>query len=89
MAGSYIFELEHEGKAYFVDATDEAKSDEFGMGRLMNHSRLQPNVFPRKIVVDGVLKLAFFAGVDMSPRTELLYDYGDRAGEKDCPWLAN
>merc|ERR1712166_510022 len=92
--GSYIYEFIHRSTPHWVDATgyaekDETMFEEFGMGRLINHSCQRPNIFPRRIVIDGVPKIAFFTGREIEAGEELLYDYGDKTAEgyKDCPWL--
>jgi len=82
-----------------IDATRETV--DFGMGRLINHSRKKANVFPRVekcVNNDGMAggngdgkipRLIFYAGRDIEPDEELLYDYGDYShqGLKENPWL--
>jgi len=86
--GSYIFELGCISKIdYWVDATPE--KEDFGMGRLINHSCKKDNIFPRKVIVDKIPRLCFFAGRDLNTDEELFYDYGDKSeqGIAECPWL--
>ena len=60
---------------YFsVDATKETSR----LGRLMNHSRSNPNCIPRVIDTGKDLKIVFFAKKDIPAGTELLFDYGER-----------
>jgi hypothetical protein len=73
-SGSYVFHIGHNG-AHCIDAT--AERAHYGIGRLINHSRVLPNVYPRKVVVDGVPRLVFFSRMIIYPETELLYDYGE------------
>lgn len=75
---------------YFLDkkrCIDATKTDH--VGRLINHSRLRPNIRPKLFVVDGVPRLAFVAIADIAAGTELMFDYGDRSPEtlKTHPWL--
>ena len=63
------------------------------MGRLINHSCIKNNIFPRKVVIgkgdNKVPHLCFFAGRDLDAEEELFYDYGDKTeqGVAECPWL--
>jgi len=66
--GSYIYEFIHRSTPHWVDATgyaekDETMFEEFGMGRLINHSCQRPNIFPRRIVIDGVRLVYLYACV--------------------------
>lgn len=74
------------GHAYrrSVDATKSGR-----IGRLINHSRLQPNLETKLFVVDGVPHLALVATQDILPGVELQYDYGERdpATLAAHPWL--
>ena len=71
--------------SFSVDATKEDKT----VGRLINHSRTKSNVKTKAIEVDGVPKLFFIATSDITPDTELLYDYGDHSKQSHTsfPWL--
>jgi len=95
VTGSYVFELDKRfnNQRCWIDATRE--TPEFGMGRLINHSRKRKNIFPRIVEVwsdslgKRVPRLNFFAGRDIEEDEEVLYDYGDysKAGQQGCPWL--
>jgi len=71
---------------FSVDATAETGR----LGRLLNHSRLNPNCKTRVIEVDGSPRLIIEAARTIEVGEELLYDYGDRDKETlDAhPWLA-
>lgn len=71
---------------FSIDATEDDRS----FGRLINHSRLQPNLQPKAILLDGVARIILVANQDILPGMELLYDYGDRdpASILAHPWLA-
>eukprot|EP00741_Cyanophora_paradoxa_P017549 tig00020996_g16953.t1 len=64
-----------------------------GFGRVINHSRLNPNLCKRVLKVPGVTpglpRLFLFAVRDIEEGEELLIDYGDRDGKsvKNNPWL--
>ena len=84
----YLFEVQHKNKKMYFDAT----TDDGRMGRLINHSKLNPNLERTAKEVDGSddIHLVFFAKKDIYPHNELLYDYGDKSREslKHHPWLA-
>ena len=67
-----------------IDATKEDGS----LGRLINHSKLRPNV-EVKIVSDTRPYLCMFAATGIESGDELLYDYGDRskATVQNFAWL--
>ena len=71
---------------FSIDATTETGR----LGRLVNHSRLQPNCCTKVVMVDKVPRLVLIAKTDIEAGTELLYDYGDRSKESLIahPWLA-
>jgi SET domain-containing protein len=85
--GSYMFFFEHAGVTHCIDATAERR--EYGVGRLINHSCKSPNLVVRKVVVDGVPRLALVALRDVTYGEELLYDYGERDANarKVFAWL--
>jgi histone-lysine N-methyltransferase SETD8 len=60
------------------------------MGRLVNHSRLTPNLQTKVVVFRGTPRLILVAKRDIEPGEELLYDYGDRSKEslEAHPWLS-
>ena len=45
--GSYIFEVQHENQKFCIDAT----KDDGRMGRLINHSRTNPNIRSKTIEI--------------------------------------
>ena len=69
-----------------IDATEETGR----LGRLVNHSRLNPNCKTTVVDVRGVPRLVLVANKMIERGEELLYDYGDRRKEslQDHPWLA-
>ena len=82
---SYMYYFQHNNASFCIDATNESES----LGRLINHSRMHPNLTTRLKVVCGKPRLVFFAKKDIAEGTELLYDYGDRRKivQKFHPWL--
>ena len=70
---------------YSIDATKEDGS----FGRLINHSRTNPNIKSQTIDVDSIPHLIFYAIKDIKPGEELSYDYGDRTATslRSHPWL--
>jgi histone-lysine N-methyltransferase SETD8 len=56
----------------------------------VNHSRLQPNLQTKVVVLKDKPRLILVAKRDIDEGAELLYDYGDRSKEslKAHPWLA-
>ena len=69
-----------------IDATAESGR----LGRLVNHSRIHPNLQTKVVFVEETPRLLLVAKKDIEPGTELLYDYGDRSKESLLchPWLA-
>jgi len=85
--GCYMYYFKTNGKHYCIDATAETGR----LGRLVNHSRLQPNLMTKVIQIDKQPpRLVLIAKYDVEAGTELLYDYGDRSKESLAahPWLA-
>ncbi len=70
-AGCYMFWFRHNGKDMCIDAGVEDGS----LGRLINHSKRNQNILPRKHVSRPVIE--FVALRDILPGEELLYDYGE------------
>jgi len=70
-----------------IDAT---KDRDERLGKLLNHSRLHPNLKPRVVVVAGTPHIVMHAAHDIAAGDELVFDYGDRskASLQRCPWLA-
>jgi len=84
--GSYIFFFNFKGKRFCLDATAESGR----YGRLLNHSRLNPNCKTRLVEFpEGKPRLIIEAKKDIITDEELLYDYGDRSAKalKAHPWL--
>ncbi|KAF1746600.1 hypothetical protein GCK72_023057 [Caenorhabditis remanei] len=75
--GSYMFFFEYLAKKWCVDATAETPYK----GRLVNHSKLRPNLKARAISIDGAVHLILVAKSKIEVGEELLYDYGDRSSE--------
>ena len=68
-------------KVYCYDATD----DDGTYGRLINHSKLNPNIISKVEVIHGI-PYVYFKALDFIPSgTQLLYDYGDRKAK--LGWL--
>jgi len=85
--GFFMYYFEHKGKQYCIDATQESGR----YGRLMNHSRRNPNCMPKVVTLDpDTPRLILVAKQDIQPGTELVYDYGDRSpvSLSANPWLA-
>lgn len=63
-----------------IDSTDERP--EFGLARLINHSRTSPNLIARKFIdKQRQPHIAFLASRDINVGEELAFDYGDRRPE--------
>ena len=71
---------------FSIDATAESGR----LGRLVNHSRVKPNLQTKVVIVNDIPRLILVAKKEIEPGTELLYDYGDRSKESLLchPWLA-
>ena len=61
-----------------IDATE----DDGSLGRLVNDDHRRPNCVMKLVEVDGAPHVCLFALVDMTPCTELRYNYGKGA----YPW---
>nr|ALJ75659.1 SETD8 [Schmidtea mediterranea] len=83
--GSYMFYFRFKDNKYCVDATKESGK----LGRLLNHSKLNPNCYVKVISINDSPRLAIFAKREIEIGEELLYDYGDRDREtlEANPWL--
>eukprot|EP00823_Brevimastigomonas_motovehiculus_P004020 TRINITY_DN2571_c0_g1_i1.p1 TRINITY_DN2571_c0_g1~~TRINITY_DN2571_c0_g1_i1.p1 ORF type:complete len:269 (+),score=33.04 TRINITY_DN2571_c0_g1_i1:16-822(+) len=87
-ADCFMFYFKHNGKPMCIDAT-EGKT-QYGLGRLINHSKHHANLSPRKIIdSSGHPHIAFFACRQIDPHTELLFNYNDTRPEalQSFPWL--
>jgi len=84
--GCYMYYFKHKGKQYCIDATAESGR----YGRLLNHSRQNPNCVTKVVMLGDTPRLILVARQDIQPGTELLYDYGDRSKDSLAahPWLA-
>ena len=81
-----MYYFSHNEKKYCIDATAESEK----LGRLINHSKSDPNCFSKLIVIDDHPHLFFIAGRNINIGEEFLYDYGDRSKKSviNNPWLA-
>ena len=61
-----------------VFSSIDATAENGRLGRLVNHSKLNPNCFTKVIWTDKP-RLVLMAKCDIQPGTEVLYDYGDRS----------
>jgi len=68
-----------------IDATEESAH----LGRLINHSKLNPNLRVQIITVEERPRLVFVAKRDIAENEELLFDYNDRRKHiiNSNPWL--
>ena len=60
-------------------------------GRLVNHSKLRPNLKPIKHVYNNKPRIMFKAIRQIEVGSELLYDYGETCRETIAalPWMEN
>ena len=81
----YMYFFRYFDKTYCIDASVETCR----FGRLINHSRLNPNLKPKIVTVSAYPRLIFIAKHDIVPGTELLYDYAEKRKEVIAanPWL--
>jgi len=82
--GSHMLQFKMNDKTYWIDATEESAYK----ARLINHSRKNPNIKPKSILV-GKPRVVFVAIHDIDAGVELLFDYGDRSPSNilENPWL--
>ena len=68
-----------------VDATADNKRH----GRLLNHSKTNPNVVTKMVILDNLPYLCLVAGRSICKGEQLEYDYGDRSkmSIQSHPWL--
>eukprot|EP00921_Rhytidocystis_pertsovi_P021784 GHVQ01034815.1.p1 GENE.GHVQ01034815.1~~GHVQ01034815.1.p1 ORF type:complete len:405 (+),score=65.60 GHVQ01034815.1:647-1861(+) len=85
--GSFMFYFKHMQKNYCIDSTEELA--DYGVARLINHSRRRNNLIAKTLVIDEVPRLCFIAKRNMEEGEELLVDYGERDPEviRKNPWL--
>jgi len=83
--GCYMYYFKYQDAQYCVDGTAESGR----LGRLLNHSCVQPNLLTKVVSLDDQPRLILVAKHDIAQGTELVYDYGDRDKEtiKAHPWL--
>ena len=67
----------------------DATEDDGTFGRMMNHSKNNPNVIPKRLNVDDKPRMFFVAKHSIHVGDELLWDYGDTSKESLLmfPWL--
>ena len=84
--GSYVLNFKHLEKNYYIDATKDTGK----MGRLVNHTRINPNCYLKKIIINDMPRIFLLAKYKIETNCELGYDYGDRdpASFKYFPWLS-
>ena len=82
---SYLYFFKALDKSWCLDATEETGRK----ARLINHSKLHPNVKPKVVIHNGRPHILFIATCNIPKDTELLYDYGERRRDiiERCPWL--
>ena len=82
-AMGYMMFFKHSGKCYCIDATREDGT----YGRLINHSRLHPNILGVPANYGGNVRVMFVCMRDIHPGEELLYDYGKMKDASDIDWM--
>jgi len=82
---SYLYFFKAQNKSWCLDATEETGR----LGRLINHSKLHPNVKPKVVIYNGSPRIIFISTCDIPKGQELLYDYGERRRDVIAknPWL--
>ena len=83
--GSYLYSFEFEGKKYWCDATRNTED----FGRLINHGIKNANAKVKVNKIGERLRLVIKAIKTIEPKTEILYDYGEKDPTiiKENPWL--
>ncbi|XP_036354824.1 N-lysine methyltransferase KMT5A-like [Octopus sinensis] len=91
----YLFYFEYNNRHYWyniylicsIDSTEESGR----IGRLVNHSRINPNCKSRLMVVGGVPRITLWTCKDVHKGEEFVFDYGDKSASslKAFSWLAN
>lgn len=83
--GSYMFYFNWNNKCYCLDATEPT----YRLGRLVNHSRKNPNAKMEIFTHSNKPYLILTAIREIQPNEEILYDYGERNKNaiKANPWL--
>lgn len=86
-SGCYMYFFSFAGRGHCVDAT--AERPQYGVGRLVSHSRRSPTCHTQRFTVDGTPRLALVAARDIMYGEELSYDYGDTSAKaaRAFEWL--
>lgn len=71
-----------------IDGT--AERPDYGPGRLISHSRVNPNLKTVKLTIQHIPHLIFVACRDIEENEEVAYDYGEMDADVLCdnPWLS-
>ena len=77
----YTYYFRYNEQVWCYDATE----DDGSFGRLINHSKLKPNIHSKVEVINDTPYVYFKALKDIPVGTELRYDYGDRKSK--LKWL--
>ena len=80
---NYLLYFSINQKHYCINSNDELES--YGLARLMNHSRKNPNLKANVKLINGLPFAYFTAKHDIPDDTELLWDYGDK--NTDVEWM--
>ncbi|KAH7647911.1 hypothetical protein FG379_000973 [Cryptosporidium bovis] len=85
--GCYMYYFKCNDHNYCIDATEEGPY--FGPGRLINHSKKNPNLTTKIVVINEIPRLFFTSKRDLECGEELLFDYGDKdpISILHHPWL--
>ena len=73
--GCYVYHFRWNEKVMCIDATDDDENKT--LGRLINHSKLKPNLYANIETINSKPYIFFKAKRDIRPHTQLLYDYND------------
>jgi histone-lysine N-methyltransferase SETD8 len=84
-AHCYIYYFRHREQLFCIDATNEDGK----LGRLVNHSRKNPNAVPKVFVIRDEPQIYLMAKRDIEALEEITYDYGERRRNvlSRNPWL--
>ena len=82
---SFMYFFKFKENNFCIDATTE----DGRLGRLLNHSAMSPNCGTKVVWFGGKPRLILFAKKDISERSELVFDYGERRKKivEEFPWL--
>ena len=73
--GGFMYFFRSNEKTFCIDATSETGR----LGRLLNHSKDNPNCATKIVYFEDIPRLILVAKHDIKKGSELLFDYGDRA----------